>query len=132
MENVSGSMLYSVPGSTPVLLSWRAILYYLYTNTITFGRLSSQPSETVEDATPEEVENGRAEGFQLPPSSPKSVYTLACTVGNLGDYPSRVHAYAHLLQIGLLSLRGLAFEDFRSKIDSANITQELLSPFSAR
>ena len=37
-----------------------------------------------------------------------------------------------LVQIGLQSLRGLAFENFRSGIDSTNITQELLSPFSAK
>jgi len=42
------------------------------------------------------------------------------------------HAYDPPVQIGELSLRGLAFEDFKSKIDSTNITLEFLSPFSSR
>lgn len=93
--------------------TWSAILYYLYTNKITFGRLSSQPPVSAEQGALVEVEYGPAEGFKLPPTSPKSVYTLACL-------------------IGLLSLRGLAFEDFKSKVDSTNITQELLSPFASK
>jgi len=93
--------------------TWRAVLYYLYTNKITFGRLSSRPPTSTEEGAFVEVGYRQVESFQLPPSSPKSVYTLACT-------------------IGLQSLRGLAFENFRSGIDSTNITQELLSPFSAR
>ncbi|KAF9793401.1 hypothetical protein BJ322DRAFT_1103798 [Thelephora terrestris] len=88
--------------------TWKAVLYYLYTNKITFGRLSSQPPVSMA-----EVGCRQAGSFQLPPTSPKSVYTLACT-------------------IGLQSLRGLAFENFKSGIDSTNVTQELLSPFSAR
>lgn len=93
--------------------TWGAILYYLYTNRMTFKRLSSQPPVLVEDGTFEDVGDKQGESYQLPPCSSKSVYTLACT-------------------IGLQSLRGLAFEDFRSRIDSTNITQELLSPFAAR
>ncbi|KAF9648599.1 hypothetical protein BDM02DRAFT_2211635 [Thelephora ganbajun] len=93
--------------------TWRAILYYLYTNKITFSSLSSQPPVSIGDGAFIKVGYRQVEGFQIPPSSPKSVYTLACT-------------------IGFQSLRGLAFEDFRWKVDSMNITQELLSPFSAR
>jgi len=96
-----------------VRLSWRAILYYLYTGRITFGRLSSQPPASTEEVAFVTAGDDQAESFQLPPTSPKSVYTLACT-------------------IGFLPLRGLAFEDFKSKINSTNITQELLSSFSAK
>jgi hypothetical protein len=62
-------------------LSWRAILYYLYTGKITFGRLDSQPLASTEEGAFENEGGGhQLESFQLFPTSPKSVYTLACTV----------------------------------------------------
>ena len=75
-------------GSEPALFSWRAILYYLYTNKITFGRLSSQPPVSVEGDASVKVEGRRVESSQMSSPSPKSVYTLACMVGNLISYPS--------------------------------------------
>ena len=115
-----------------ILFSWRAVLYYLYTNKITFGRLSSQPPVPVEDGASGKICRRRAESFQMSPPSPKSVYTLACMVRTLSNRRQLAHAYDRFVQIGELSLRGLAFEEFKSRIDSTNITQELLSPFSAR
>lgn len=115
--------------------SWRAILYYLYTGRITFGRLSSQPPPSREEGAFEKVGDRQPESFQLLPTSPKSVYNLACTVrnpsGRVVSHERAIHHH-HLAQIGLVSLRGIAFEDFKSKINPNNVTEELLSPFSAR
>lgn len=84
MENVSIPKIPPTPGSTVVHFSWGAILHYLYTNRITFGRLGSQSPVTAEDAASGKVGWPRAGSFYMAPSSPKSVYTLACTVGIQG------------------------------------------------
>ena len=88
MENVNTPTFLLTSDLRLIPFSWRAIFYYLYTNKISFGRLSSQPSVTAEDGASEKVGNGRARGFQMPSSSPKSVYTLARTVGNPSNYLS--------------------------------------------
>jgi len=82
MENVSSPTFCSTSNSTLVRFSWRAILYYIYTNKISFGRLGSQPPVPMEDGAFGKVGYREAEGFQMSPS-PKSVYTLACTVRSL-------------------------------------------------
>lgn len=86
MENVSIPMFHQTSDPALIPISWRAILYFLYTGKITFGRLSSQPPVAIEDGVSEKVEHGQVESFQMSAPSPKSVYTLACMVRDPSNY----------------------------------------------
>lgn len=83
--------------------TWKALVYYLYTGTISFAPLTSQldaPGGSRRHAT-----------FGPPLCSPKSMYKLAD-------------------ELGMVGLKARAEADFRSKLSSRNITTELFSTFT--
>jgi len=87
--------------------TWKSVLYFIYTDHISFATLRSQGSKSRLD----EISCDRR-GSTIPPCSPKSLYSIA-------------------EMLGLRMLKQLAHIDIVSKIGKDNIVEETFSTFSS-
>jgi len=89
--------------------TWKALMFYMYTNEVTFAPLTSQGAE---ERKMKLVEALSLHSHLPKPCSPKSLYSLAD-------------------KLGLSSLRDLALKDVESKLNESNILTELFSKFTS-
>ena len=111
------------------LRSWRALIFYLYAESIQFAPLRSQGARVRARYI---QEMGEENPHMPPPCSPKTIYSLAgavCPYYVPGLGSCRLTVY---IQLKIYPLRDLALSNIRSKITSVNVVNEFFSKFTSQ